>query len=369
MKIKEVKVISLEIPMKEPYKIANVIFKNAYATIVKITTNDGISGIGECIARVSPKVTESIINDFFKPILIGRDPLDFEVLWKDMYNIMRGRGHSRGFFVEAIAGIDIAIWDIIGKYHKLPIAKLLGGNQNKNIKVYASSLMHKDIKTLEKEAEELVEKGFEGIKLKIGRGIDKDIENIARIRNVIGYDIKLMVDANSYYRASEAIQLGSKMKEYDIYWFEEPVPTDDLNGYEKINKSLDMPIAGGESEFTVFGFRDLLERDAVEIVQPNVARAGGFTECKKITNLASIYNKYYAPQTGMSSAICLVASMHLAAATPNFLIFEYMVLDNPLLNILKNPIPVPKNGYCELSDKPGLGYELDENKINDFIMK
>jgi len=368
MKIKDVKVISLEIPMEEPYKIANVKFNSAYTTIVKIITNNGITGIGECIARVSPKVAESIVNDFFKPILIGRDPLDFEVLWHDMYNMMRGRGHSRGFFIEAIAGIDIAIWDIIGKYHKLPIAKILGGYCNKKIKVYASSLMHKDIKILEKEAENLVERGYEGIKLKIGRGIDKDIENIARIRKVIGYDIKLMVDANSFYRASEAIRLGSKMKEYDIYWFEEPVPTDDIHGYEKINKTLDIPIVGGESEFTAFGFRDLLERDAVEIVQPNVARAGGFTECKKITNLASIYNKYYAPQTGMSSAICMIASMHLAAATPNFLIFEYMILNNPLLDILEEPIPVPKDGYCEVPNKPGLGYELDENKIKKYII-
>lgn len=368
MKIKDIKVISLGIPMDEPYKIANVTFNDVYTTIVKIITDEGVDGIGECIARVSPKVTESIINDFFKPILLGRNPLDFEVLWYEMYNIMRGRGHSRGFFVEAIAGIDIAIWDIIGKFHKLPIATLLGGFKNTKIKVYASSLMHKEINILEKEAEGLVEKGYSGIKLKIGRGIEKDIENIARIRNVIGSEIKLMVDANSYYRASEAIQLGDKMKQYDVYWFEEPVPTDDLNGYEKLNKCLEIPIAGGESEFTAFGFRDLLERDALDIIQPNIARAGGFTECKKIANLASIYNKYYAPQTGMSSAICMIASMHLAAATPNFLIFEYMVLNNPLLKILNNPIPVPKNGYCEISNLPGLGYELDENKIKKYIL-
>jgi len=368
MKIKDVKVISLEVPMEEPYKIANVKFNNAYATIVKIITNDGITGIGECIARVSPRIAESIVDDFLKPILIGRDPLDFEALWHDMYEIMRGRGHSRGFFIEAIAGIDIAIWDIIGKYHNLPIVKVLGGYNKKKIEVYASSLMHKDIKTLEKEAENLVKKGYKGIKLKIGRGIEKDIENIARIRNVIGYDIKLMVDANSYYRASEAIRLGSRMKEFDIYWFEEPVPTEDIHGYEKINKTLDIPIAGGESEFTAFGFRDLLERDAIEIVQPNIARAGGFTECRKIASLASIYNKYYAPQTGMSSAICMIASMHLAAATPNFLIFEYMILNNPLLHIFKNPIPEAKDGYCEIPNKPGLGYELDENKIKKYII-
>jgi len=366
MKINDIEVLSLEVPMKEPLKRANGKFDNTYVTIVKIITDNGITGIGECIARISPRITESIVIDFFKPILIGRDPLEFESLWHDMYNMMRGRGHSRGFFIEAIAGIDIAIWDIIGKYHKLPIAKLLGGSSDKQIEVYASSLMHKEIQILEKEAESLVEKGYKAIKLKIGRGIEQDISNIKKIRKVIGYDIKLMVDANSYYKASEAIELSNKMQQYDIYWFEEPVPTDDIHGYERVNKTIGIPVAAGESEFTAFGFRDLLERDALDVVQPNVARAGGFTECKKIIQLASLYNKYYAPQTGMSSGICIIASMHLAAAAPNFLKFEYMYLDNPLLHIFKEPIPEPENSFCKLSGKPGLGYELDEEKIRRY---
>jgi len=369
MKISDIKVLSLEVPMEEAYKIANVKFDNAYVTIIKVITDNGITGIGECIARISPKITESIVKDFFTPILIGRDPLEFEALWQDMYYIMRGRGHSRGFFIEAIAGVDIAIWDIIGKYHQLPIATLLGGSSNKEIEVYASSLMHKDINILEKEAESLVDQGYKAIKLKIGLGIEQDISNIARIRKVIGYDIKLMVDANSYYKAFEAIELSEKMKDYDIYWFEEPVPTDDIHGYERINKTISIPVAAGESEFTVFGFRDLLERDALDIVQPNVARAGGFTECKKITQLAYAYNKYYAPQTGMSSGICIIASMHLAAAVPNFLKFEYMYLNNPLLHIFTEPIPEPKNSICKLSEKPGLGYELDNDKIKKYILK
>lgn len=369
MKISNLEVLPLEVPMEEAYKIANVKFDNAYVTIIKITTDNGITGIGECIARISPRITESIVKDFFKPILIGRDPLEFETLWQDMYNMMRGRGHSRGFFIEAIAGVDIAIWDIIGKYHKLPIAKLLGGSSKKDIEVYASSLMHKDIKVLEKEAESLVEKGYKAIKLKIGLGIERDISNITRIRKVIGYDIKLMVDANSYYKAFEAIELSEKMKDYDIYWFEEPVPTDDIRGYERVNKTIDIPIAAGESEFTAFGFRDLLERDALDVVQPNVTRAGGFTECKKIIQLAHVYNKYYAPQTGMSSGICIVASMHLSAAASNFLKFEYMYLNNPLLHIFKEPIPEPKDSICSLSEKPGLGYELDEDKIKKYILK
>jgi len=366
MKIKDVIAISLEVPMDEPLRIANVKFDYATTTIVKIITDDGIVGIGECIARLSPKTTKDIVQQILKPILIGRDPLDVEAIWNDMYNSMRGRGHSRGFLIEAIAGVDIAIWDIIGKYHKLPIAKILGGYDRKKVEVYASSLMHKNIEILEKEAEDLLDKGYKGIKLKVGRGVEKDIENIKRIRNVIGSDIHLMVDANSYYKANEAITLGNKMEKYDVYWFEEPVPSDDLNGYEKINRTLKVPIAGGESEFTAYGFRDLMERDALEIVQPDIARAGGFTECKKIANLTSIYNKYYAPHTGMSSAICIIASLHLAAALPNFLTFEYMILDNPLFRIFKEPIPEVKDGFCDVPQKPGLGIELDKDALQSM---
>lgn len=368
MKIKEVSAIPLEIPIDEPYRIANVEFKYAYATIVQIVTDDGIIGIGECTTRLSPKTTQSIIEDILKPIIIGRDPLDVEAIWNDMYKTMRGRGHSRGFFIEGIAGIDIAIWDILGKHYGLPIAKLLGGYNRDKVEVYASSLMHKNIKTLEGEAENLIEKGFKGIKLKIGQGLEKDIENVRRIRGVIGDDVKLMVDANSYYHASAAISLGRHLEKYGVYWFEEPVPTDDIHGYEKLNRVLDIPIAGGESEFTAFGFRDLLEKDALDIVQPNIARAGGFTECRKIATLASIYNKFYAPHTGMSSAVCIIASLHLAAAAPNFLIYEYMILDNPLLRIFNEPMPQMIDGYVEIPKKPGLGYSLNEKMIRKYII-
>lgn len=383
MKITDVEAISLVVPMNEkiaapisiPYarEIEGIVFGQYRTTIVKVHTDAGVIGIGECIVRLTPTATRDIVETI-KPVLIGRDPRDTEVIWELMYAIMVNRGHTKGFYIEAISGIDIALWDAVAKYEGVPVWKLLGGLHNDPIRCYASSIRFRGLETSVQEAENYVAQGYDAMKIKIAGGNPRqDIELVQAIRDAVGPDITLMVDANCGYDAATAIQVGKKLEECDVYWFEEPVMPDDLDGYRKIARALHIPIAAGEAEFTRYGFRDLIEKGGVSIVQPNVSRAGGFTECKKIAALASAHHLTYAPHTGSTSIVCLAASMQLAAFLPNFLIYEYMRSDwnknqrNPLRHELaKEPFEFFKHGYLSVSSKPGIGMELNEEIVGKY---
>lgn len=370
MKITDVETFCLVAPLKEPWKIAKVTMNQMSCALVKIFTDEGIVGIGESLTRLGPEVTCSIVEKILKPVLIGADPFDVEILWENMFSILRTRGHYKGFMIEAISGVDIALWDIVGKAANLPVYKLLGGKAREKIECYASSLLFKDTELLVEEALELVEKGYHSIKLKVGQGLQEDIKNVRAIRKAIGENINLMIDANSAFDAHSAIVLGKELEKYNIFWLEEPVPPDDIQGYAKVTRGLSIPVAAGESEFTRYGFRDLIIEGGIDIIQPDVSRAGGISECKKIAAIASAFNIPYCPHTGASGAVNLAASLQLAAAIPNFLLFEYMYPPNPLReDILKEPLPGVKNGYIGAPDKPGLGIEIDEGKITEYRIK
>jgi L-alanine-DL-glutamate epimerase-like enolase superfamily enzyme len=236
-------------------------------------------------------------------------------------------------------------------------------------------LRFRDTETIVKEAVGYVEQGFSAIKMKVGRGVAQDIRNVKAIRDVIGYDIQLTVDANCAYNIATAIKMGRALEKYDVYWFEEPIPPEDIDGYVKLSNSLDIPIAAGETEFTRYGFRDLIAKRAVDIVQPDICRAGGFLECKKIAAMASAYNIPYAPHTGGESAVGIAASIQLSAAIPNFLAYEYMRSDwsethpNPLRESLTlEPVERFADGYIEVPDKPGLGIELNEEIVSKYLV-
>jgi len=368
MKIEKIEAIPLMVQLAKPVKMPRATVGKFYATIVRITTDDGVIGAGECIVRANPRTTQTIIEELLSPIVLGRDPRDVEGIWWDMFNTLRTRGHSRGFLLEAMAGVDIALWDILGRYAKVPIGKLLGGYDRKRVSVYASSIMLNEIAHMEKEAADLVEKGFKAIKIKVGLGLEQDTRIVRSIRRVVGDRIELMVDANSFYSAGEAIQAGRVFEDVGILWFEEPVPPDDVRGYKQIRDKLDLGIAAGESEFTVYDFRRLLEENCVDIVQPDVTRAGGITESRKIANLAQAFNKYFAPHTGFSSSVCVFAALQLAAYAPNFSQYEYMYIDNPLQHILNIPKPSVIDGIIDIPQGFGLGAELDEAAISKYRM-
>ncbi len=384
-KIVNIETYPLEVPLTDfktppeslPYyqELKMLVFGSYKSVVVKLTLDDGTIGFGECMSRLSPVATASLIDDILKPIIIGADPFDNEVLWEEMYATMRQRGHSKGYMIEAISGVDIALWDIKGKIVHMPVYKLLGGLFRKKVQAYASSIRFKKPNEVVEEVREVMDEGFTQVKLKIGRGIIDDIEAVKLIRKEVGDNVTIMVDANSGYGVNDSIKIGRLLERYEVFWFEEPTTPDNLSGYAKIADSLDIPIAAGESEFTRFGFRDLIEQGKIDIIQPNVGRAGGFTEVQKILSLASSRGLPYAPHTGSSSAITMAAELHLAVSSSNFLTYEYMRTawsqeqPNPLKKeLLLEEIDNPVKGFIDAPKGDGLGIDVKEDVIRKYLL-
>jgi D-arabinonate dehydratase/D-galactarolactone cycloisomerase len=369
MKIDRVEAIPLNAKIAKPFSIATTTFTDVRALIVRVTTDNGLTGIGESVVRSAPRATGYLVEDMLAPLILGKDPLDAAALWWDMFSAMRTRGHTKGHFVEAISGVDVALWDIIGKSLELPVYRSLHGFGRKTLPAYGSSIFCDDVDSMTQRAQEFLEMGYRAIKIKLGMGIREDTEAIKAIRSHVGDRVALMVDANSRYDAGTAVRLGRKLEPFDPEWFEEPVPPYDLKGYQKVKQGQPIPVAGGEGEFSLYGFRDLLATEALDMVQPDIGRVGGLTEGMRIAALAQAHNVKLSPHTGMFSALNVVVAMHFAAAAPNFAIFEFMEMEHPLMDIFKTPMPRPVNGVIEMPDTPGLGVELDQEKIDPHIEK
>jgi len=247
MKITEVKARVLCAPLSEPWRIARATMSRMYATLVFLKTDSGLVGIGECLTRLAPSALAAIVEETLAPLLWNRDPFEVERLWEEMYGVMRARGHSKGFMVEAISGVDIALWDLMGKALQQPVHRLLGCYSSAPLPAYASSILFKGKEAMVKEAEDLASSGFSAIKLKIGMGIEQDLENVRSLRRALGEKVELMVDANCGYDRRAALKVGRELQGQQVYWFEEPLPPEDLEGYAMLSQALDVPIAAGES--------------------------------------------------------------------------------------------------------------------------
>ena len=379
MKITEVITHQLLVNVDEPFTSSRGwYYKTKGALVVEIRTDTGLIGWGDCYGPAA--VNRSIIDSVFKAVLIGRDPFDVEVLWEELYNKIKDYGLS-GFSISSISGIDIALWDIIGKAVNQPIHKLIGGAFRTQLQAYATGLYFKDMNRLNEEAVEeakgYVTQGFKAIKMKIGLGsITKDIDRVAAVRDAIGPDVQLMVDANHCFNVPQAIAIGRELQKLDIYWFEEPISPEDLDGYVEVTAKLDMAIAGGENEFTKFGFRRILERRAMDIVQPDVCAAGGITECKKIAALAQASSIQCVPHA-WGTAIGLSATMHYLASlpfTPPCLVpvppmLEYEQTFNPFRDELTSADLTHKGGFVTVPNGPGLGIEINREVLERYKVK
>ena len=342
-----------------------------------IYTDEGIEGVGEALyVGGSAKIAASMIKEAYAPLLIGKDPLDNAVIWDFLYNRTRDQG-MKGLPITALSAVDIALWDIKGKALKLPVSKLLGGTYRDKARVYATGLYEpqnvpsvKD--ALVDEALGYKKDGFSAMKLKIGYGIETDMSYVMAVREAIGDDVLLMVDANHAYNAAEAIRLARKMERYDVYWFEEPVPPEDIDGYVEVKQKSNILIAGGECEYTRFGFRELITRRAVDILQPDLCATGGFTEMMRIIALASAWNVPIMPHV-WGTNVGLAASLQLFAVLPHFPerrfpaepFFEYDRSPHPLRDKVTHEKFVMKDGYIDIPQRPGLGITLD----TDFVKK
>lgn len=372
MKIADVRVMVLSwvIPEGERTRSDFGVQIKTDAAVVVVNTDEGIVGYGAAHGAV-PAI-RAIVEQQLKPMLVGEDPTEIERLWHKMYtgsrqrlSLEEGRAYPiqgrRGETISAISGVDIALWDITGKAWGQPVYKLLGGPCRTRIRTYASGGWKPPGET-GAEMAGYVAKGFTGVKMRVG-GMDfpnlkNSVARVREAREAIGPDALLMMDAHGSLGVASAVKLAARVEEYDIRWFEEPVSGDDIPGMADVRLATNVPIAAGESEFTRFGFRELLEQRAVDIVQPDVAVCGGITECKKIADMASAWNLQYAPHVWFQG-ILFAASLQLAAAASNCCIFEVSQSTSPLIyELTTEPFSIRSDGTIEVPDKPGLGIDL-----------
>jgi D-arabinonate dehydratase/D-galactarolactone cycloisomerase len=386
-RITRVEPISLFVPLREPIDapiaiphasaLADIVFRGYRTTLVRIETDEGVCGVGECMVRLAPTATRAIVEDL-APMLVGRNVLDREAIWELLYGAMMNRGHTRGFFTEAISGIDIALWDCAAKCLGVPLYRLLGGRHRDRLKAYASSLRFRELDVVIAQARAFRDAGFGAMKIKIGRNVERpqaDLEFVRAIREAVGDEVTLMVDANCAYGddVATALAVGRALQDMNIYWFEEPLSPDNTEGYAALAAALDIRIAAGEADFMQFGARELLARKAIDVIQPNISRTGGVTEGRRIAALSQAFHIPYAPHTGSCSAVCLAATLQFAASLPNFLIYEYMQSDwskaqpNPLRHeLLTEPPERFENGEMIVPEKPGIGVELNMDTVERY---
>lgn len=340
--------------------------RGQYSTLIRIHADDGLIGIGESYGLPAPRVSAQIVRDIIGPLLIGEDAVAIDRLWSKVFSSMSSGGQVRGYFLEAMSGVDIALWDLLGKRLGLPVHRLLGGPHRERVPVYASPVPMLEAPQQSAEfAQAFLERGFESIKLKLGRGTATDVAHATAVREAIGEERELLVDLNCAYTADRALDLVRRLVDLGITWIEEPVPVDDVRGYRRLREALPVSLVNGETLFTRWDLRDFLVADAIDVVMPNVTRAGGISESRKLAALCETFHVDIAPH-GVGSAIGLAAALHLSAAIPNFRIHEYNQLPNPLRDDLATTAFEFAGGTLRVPEGPGLGIELDDAQIDAF---
>lgn len=374
--IKKITCHVVSAPVERPFTSSRGwLYKQRGSCIVEIETADGIVGWGECYGP--SQVARAYIESQYAPRIIGRDPFDVEVIWEDLYNRIKDYG-NKGMAISALSGIDIALWDIIGKSCGKPVHKLIGGAYRTEVQSYATGLYFIDMDRLIEEAVEeaqgYVAEGFTAVKMKIGLGSPKlDLERVRAVREAVGGDVRLMVDANHCFTVPAAIRLGRELEKLDVEWFEEPISPEDLDGYVEVTRALDMAVAGGENEFTRWGFRDIVARKAMDIVQPDVCAAGGISECRKIAALAAAHGVECVPHA-WGSAIGLAATLHFLAALPDQPpsfrpmppLLEFEQCENPFRDLLTVEPIVQHRGVVQIPTGAGLGIEVKRDVLDRY---
>ena len=360
-------------------------YKKRTSHIVEIETDEGITGWGECfgpgnIAFANKGIVEKVIQ----PIVLGMQALDRDVIWHKVYNLMRDHG-QKGMPLQALSGVDIALWDIAGKAANLPLYKMIGGAHRDKVEVYGYGMMLRPeninslISRFKEESAEIKEMGFKALKMKVGVGPKDDIKLIEAVREGIGDNFRFMVDANHGYTTHDALYVGRAMEEFSPYWFEEPVAPEDLDGYRELRAFLKVNISGGEAEFNRWGWRKLLESRGLDIAQPEVCALGGISEYLRVLALC---HSHFTPVVNhvWGSAIAVAVNLHLLAAMPplpgglfpwepmlefdtthNHFIDDLLTVSLDIKNQVKN-----NNGTVSLPNGPGLGVTPQRDFLDKF---
>jgi D-galactarolactone cycloisomerase len=364
-------------PLEEPFFFSQGWVERRSTMIVEVSTDEGVTGWGEslCHGLQPPEVAASFVEFCFKPMLLGRDPFDVEVLWEEMYN--RTRPFGGGGAVNAMSGVDIALWDVIGRYLERPIHKLLGGAFRSEVTPYATGFYRREgqnhVEAGVEEARRHISEGFGAMKVKVGFGVEADVEYVHAIREAVGSETRLMMDANCAYDVPAARRLLLESRDAEIHFFEEPLAPEDLEGYRSLRNLSSTYVAAGENLFGKIGYRRWISEGALDILQPDLCSSGGFTECKKIAAIAQAWNTAVVPHV-WGSGIGLAASLQLIATLPPTPLslqpeepmLEYDRSSHPFredliggaISVVDGMVPVPQG--------PGIGIEVDRGVLGRY---
>ena len=355
------------------------------AHLVEVETDEGITGWGECFGAGNIALAnKGIVQQVIQPMVLGMDPLDRDVIWHKVYNLMRDHG-QKGMPLQSLSGVDIALWDIAGKVAGLPLYKMIGGAHRDKIDVYGYGMMLRTesvdslVARFTDEAAAIKGMGFKATKMKVGLGPRDDVRLIAAVRRGVGDDYRFMIDANHAYTTHDAFYMGRAMEEFDPYWFEEPVAPEDLDGYRELRQGLRVNISGGEAEFNRWGWRALLESRGLDIAQPEVCALGGISEYLRVLALC---HAHFTPVVNhvWGSAVAVATNMHLLAAMPPLPgglhpwepMLEFDTTHNSFRDdLLTTPLDIQgqvaaNNGTVALPMGPGIGVTPDRDFVRKF---
>jgi len=381
MKITRIKAHCLTSPLEQPFAFSQGWVNERTCTLVEVQTDEGISGWGEAFNQglEPPQISAAAIEHAFAPLLLGQDPTNTEVLWHKMYHQSRDYGR-KGSVMAAISGIDMALWDITGQALGKPIYALLGGAFRTNVQPYATGFYRisgqGEAARLADEARQHLANGFSAMKIKLGYGINDDIEVMQAIGDALaGESVELMVDTNHGYGYTDALRLGKALEPFNLRWYEEPVAPEDLAGYARLRQQLSMPIAGGENEHSLYGYRALLGQGCIDIAQPDIGSCGGITGARHIWTLAQAHGVSVNPHV-WGSAIAQMASLQVIAALPvtHHALFpaepilEYDQSEHPFRQELMTESIEMENGRVIIPDRPGLGVTVNRELIARFAI-
>jgi D-galactarolactone cycloisomerase len=385
MKITKITSHVLQYDLPELLGYSQQYYEKRSAHLVQVETDEGVTGWGECFGPGNIAIAnKGIVEGVIAPMVLGMDPMDRDVIWHKVYNLMRDHG-QKGMPMQSLSGVDIALWDIAGKVMGQPLHKMIGGAHRTEIPVYGYGMMLRpepvdDLAArFVDEAAAIKDKGFAATKMKVGMGPAEDVKLAQAVRRGVGEDFRFMVDANHAYTTSDAFYVGRALGELGAYWFEEPVAPEDLDGYRELRAGLSVNISGGEAEFNRWGWRALLESRGVDIAQPEVCALGGITEYLRVLALC---HAHFTPVVNhvWGSAIAVATNMHLLAAMPPLPgglhpwepMLEFDTTDNKFTDdLLSEPLNIHsqvKNtcGKVRVPTGPGLGVEPDMDFLRHY---
>lgn len=387
MKIKEIKAYWLRcpIPAGKQWRSDYGQLTHFDMTLVEVIDEEGLTGYGEAKAAVGATGAcasiVSCIEQELAPQLVGLEAGHVTAIWDQVYNGSRyhhgrDRGRvfpilgNRGTTISALSGIDTALWDLKGKRLGVPIVDLLGGPCRDSMPCYASGGWA-DVEHIGDQLKSYVDHGYRGIKMRVGvmdATVNETVARVREARRALGQEIDIMVDAHGTFSVTEARRFARMTEELNLYWFEEPVTSDNKAGTAEIRRGTTTPIAAGESEFTRFDFRDLIHAGAVDVLQPDCAIVGGITEARRVAALAETHQLELAPHC-WGSAFSFMAGVHLAFSSSSAHYIEHSLGGNPLLYDLVKEAPVVKDGRIRVPDRPGLGLEIDLDFVKRYTFK